>query len=250
MSIRNIKMIIQYVGTKYHGWQVQENAISIQQLLEERLSLILGERIRVIGAGRTDSGVHALGQVANFKTRNLLNIGKIFKGTNSLLPSDIAILEMKDADAQFNARNDAVKKEYCYQVWNAEVISPFLAPFAKHAPYKLEREAMKNAAAIFRGQHDFTSFCSARSEVRDKVRNVYFSACEIEGDMIRYRVVANGFLQHMVRSLVGTLINVGKRRIRKHDIVDILNAKDRRRAGFAAPSKGLFLVRVDYGKRG
>ncbi len=250
MAARNIKMIIQYVGTRYHGWQVQENAISIQQLLEEKLSLILDERIRVIGAGRTDTGVHALAQVANFRTKNVLNIKKIFKGVNSLLPSDIAVLSMRDTDAQFNARKDASRKEYCYQIWNAEIISPFLAPFAKHAPYRLDREAMKDAAGFFHGRHDFTSFCSSRSAVKDKVRNVYFSSCEVAGNMIRYRIVANGFLQHMVRTIVGTLINVGKTRIQKNDIVDILKARDRRQAGFAAPAKGLFLVRVDYERRG
>ncbi|MEW5806316.1 MAG: tRNA pseudouridine(38-40) synthase TruA [Acidobacteriota bacterium] len=244
--LRNIRMILQYVGTKYHGWQIQENAFSIQEIIEEKLSLILNEKVRIIGAGRTDAGVHALAQVANFKTLNQLPIHKIFKGINSLLPEEIAVIDMGEAEMGFNARKDAKKKEYYYQIWNGEVIPPFLAPLAKHIPYKLDQERMSIAAAIFLGEHDFTSFCSSHSNIEDKVRTVYHSGIEVTGAMIKYRIIANGFLQHMVRNIVGTLIEIGKRKHSEREIEEILMARDRRKAGFAAPAKGLFLARVYY----
>jgi tRNA pseudouridine38-40 synthase len=181
MSLRNIKIVLQYMGTNYHGWQIQDNASSVQQVLEEKFSIILNESVRIIGAGRTDAGVHALAQVANFKTANPLDIRKIFRGVNSLLPDDIAILEMDEVDLQFNARKIARKKEYLYQIWNGEIISPFMHPFAKHAPYKLDTAVMKDAARVFLGEHDFSSFCSAKSDIQDKVRTVFLSDIEIEG---------------------------------------------------------------------
>ena len=246
MSLRNIKIVLQYMGTNYHGWQIQDNASSVQQVLEEKFSIILNESVRIIGAGRTDAGVHALAQVANFKTANPLDIRKIFRGVNSLLPDDIAILEMDEVDLQFNARKSARKKEYLYQIWNGEIISPFMHPFAKHAPYKLDTAVMKDAARVFLGEHDFSSFCSAKSDIQDKVRTVFLSDIEIEGLLIKYRIIATGFLHHMVRTIVGTLIDCGKKRISAKDIVGIIDAKDRRRASFAAPARGLFLFRVYY----
>ena len=244
--MRNIRFTLEYVGTRYHGWQIQKNAVTIQQILEEKLNLILGQKMRVIGAGRTDAGVHARGQVAHFKTTNPLPAEKIIKGLNSLLPEDITVQEMREVGLSFHSRKDAKKKEYIYQIWNGEKPSPFLSAFVAHVPSRLHIEAMRKAAKLFKGEHDFTSFSPAKSTISDKVRYVFQSDIEPEGEMIRYRIIANGFIQHMVRTIVGTLINVGKGEIPADKISEIFQGKDRGLAGFAAPAKGLFLKKVYY----
>jgi tRNA pseudouridine38-40 synthase len=244
--MRNIRFTLEYIGTRYHGWQIQENAVTIQQVLEEKLGLILNKKPRVIGAGRTDAGVHALGQVAHFKTPNHLPIEKIFKGLNSLLPEDIAVLEMEEADPAFHSRKDAKKKEYFYQIWNGKRPSPFLSAFVTPVPCRLNIKTMQRAASLFQGKHDFHSFCPAKTTIRNKVRNVFHSEIADEGKMIRYRILADGFLHHMVRTIVGTLIDVGNEKIPLDEIKSIFQGKDRRLAGFMAPAKGLFLKKVYY----
>ncbi len=244
--MRNIRFTLEYVGTRYHGWQIQENAITIQQILEEKLNLILNKKSRVVGAGRTDAGVHALGQVAHFKTNNPLPVERIFKGMNSMLPEDIAVLKMEETNLSFHSRKDAKKKEYFYQIWNGARPSPFLSAFVIHIPTKLNIEAMRRAASFFQGKHDFHSFCPANTTIKDKVRHVFHSGIEEVEEMIRYRIIADGFLHHMVRTIVGTIINVGKEKIPVEKIKDIFQGKDRKLAGFVAPAKGLFLKKVYY----
>ncbi len=239
-------MTLEYVGTHYHGWQIQENAVTIQQVLEEKTGMILNENVRLVGAGRTDSGVHALGQVAHFKTENPLYVKKIFNGLNSLLPWDISILEIQEVDLSFHSRKDAKRKEYFYQIWNGRRLSPFLSPFVVHIPYSLNVEAMKESAKVFQGKHDFTSFSPSKSIVHNKVRNVSHSEIEKDGEMIKYRIIADGFLHHMVRTIVGTIINVGKEKIPAEKIAEIIQGKDRRMAGFVAPARGLFLEKIYY----
>lgn len=244
--MRNIRFTLEYIGKRYHGWQIQENAITIQQILEEKLSLILHAKHRVVGAGRTDAGVHALGQVAHFKTANSLPVERIFSGMNSLLPADIAILDMQEVSFSFHSRKEAKKKEYFYQIWNGKKPSPFLSAYVMHIPYSLDRETMEKAASCFQGKHDFTSFTPAKSAIQNKVRHVFHSEIEEEGEMIRYRIIANGFLHHMVRTIVGTIINVGKGMIPVEQIIEIFQARDRKWAGFVAPAKGLFLKKIFY----
>lgn len=244
--MRNIRFTLEYIGTKYHGWQIQENAVTIQQILEEKLSLILNQKHRVVGAGRTDAGVHALGQVAHFKTTHSLPVERIFKGMNSLLPADITVRDMQEAGSSFHSRKEAKRKEYFYQIWNGGKPSPFLSAFVMHIPYSLDRETMKRAASCFLGEHDFTSFSPAKSSIQNKVRQVFHSDIEEEGEMIRYRIIANGFLHHMVRTIVGTIIDVGKGKITVEQIIEIFQARDRKWAGFVAPAKGLFLNKIFY----
>lgn len=244
--MRNIRLTLEYIGTRYHGWQIQENAITIQQILEEKIGLIFNEKLRIIGAGRTDAGVHALRQVAHFKTGNPLTLEKILKGLNSLLPEDISILKMEEVDLSFHSRKDAKKKEYFYQIWNGECLSPFLSPFVAHIPYRLDRDMMKKAAREFQGEHDFTSFSPSKSTVHDKVRKVFHSEVKEEGEMIRYRIMADGFLHHMVRTIVGTIILAGRGKMPAGKIAEIFQGKDRRLAGFVAPAKGLFLKKIYY----
>ncbi len=244
--MRNIRFTLEYIGTNYHGWQIQKNAVTIQQVLEEKLGHILNKRPRVVGAGRTDAGVHALGQVAHFKTSSPLPVEKIFKGLNSLLPEDIAVLQMKETDPAFHSRKDAKKKEYFYQIWHGCRPSPFVSAFVTHIPCRLNIKTMKRGASLFLGKHDFHSFCPTKSTIRNKVRNILYSEILEEGNLIRYRILADGFLQHMVRTIAGTLIDVGKEKIPIEEIKKIFLGKDRRLAGFVAPAKGLFLKKVYY----
>jgi tRNA pseudouridine38-40 synthase len=240
-------MILAYDGTRYAGWQVQPARETIQGVLEMRLSRMLSERVRVAGAGRTDAGVHARGQVANFLTRCRIPEEGLRRGLNARLPSSIRVLRADEVAAAFHARTDALSKEYRYRLAVGEVLSPFEAPYMTAVRGPLDVEAMRDAARRIAGRHDFTSFCASACRLDDKTRQVMVSEIEGEGERIEYRVSADGFLHHMVRNIVGTLLLVGKGRLKPEEIEGILSARDRRAAGPCAPAQGLSLERVLYG---
>jgi len=244
--MRNIRMTIGYEGTRYAGWQIQPGAPTIQGVLEDRLTRILQEPVRLAGAGRTDAGVHALGQVANFSTECRIPLAGLRSGLNARLPEDIRILETAEAEPGFHARSWARGKEYRYTMVRAEVVSPFEAPRVMLLHGALDVPAMADAATRFEGRHDFTSFCPAATELDDKTRRIFTSRIEEDGDRLTYVVRGEGFLRHMVRTIVGTLVAVGRRRIGAADIASILAARDRRSAGPCAPARGLTLMRVEY----
>ena len=247
MSMRNIRLLIEYNGTNYQGWQVQPKGPTIQGMVEEKLALITGEAVHLIGSGRTDSGVHAFGQVANFKTKSQLNIHSIQKALNSLLPPDIMIRRAEEVEEGFDARKQSKSKVYEYRILNRELRSAFDHEYAWHIPQKLDLEEMRKATRILIGEHDFSSFRSVGSPTRTAIRRVIRAEWKKGQDgFIRFEVEANGFLKQMVRAMVGTLVEVGKGKIDSEEFRKILDSRNRKEAGPTAPAHGLFLKEVKY----
>ena len=245
--MRNIKIILEYDGTRYHGWQRQGDTITIQKVLEESISKITQENIRVIGSGRTDAGVHAISQVANFRTNSNIGVRNLFNGINSVLPWDIVVKELAEVDAAFHARYDTKSKVYLYQIFNGPVRSALYRNCAWFKREPLDMGRMKEAALLLKGTFDFSSFCAANCGIKDHVRTILDIDMEINHqDMIKIFIEANGFLKYMVRNIVGTLVDVGKGKISPAELMGIVEAKDRRRAGITAPAHGLFLKEVRY----
>ena len=244
--LRNIKLIICYDGTAYHGWQMQDNAITIQEELCKAIKQILRHDATVQGCSRTDTGVHANMFCCNFKTENCMPSEKIVYGLNAVLPFDIRILSCEETTEDFNARFDCKGKEYIYKIWNSKVGNPFLNKYALHFPYYLDVEMLNLQAKQFVGEHDFASFCAAGSVVKDTVRTIYDCSVKREGDLITISVKGDGFLYNMVRIIVGTLIYIGNGKLPKDSITDIINSKDRKRAGITAKAHGLYLNEVYY----
>lgn len=245
-SRRNIRLLLAYDGTPYLGWQVQPQGPTVQSVLQAALQRITGEPGVVRGSGRTDAGVHALGQVANFHTRSRIPAGSFVAALNSILPATIAVLRSEEAGPDFDARFSAVGKLYRYRVFHSPVRSPLEQFRSWHFTHPLSLESMSSAALHLIGRNDFSSFqasgCAASSPVRSLTR------CDIArvGEVIVFELEADGFLRHMVRNIVGTLIEVGCGRFSTGDFLAITLARDRRKAGIAAPPHGLYLVRVDY----
>jgi tRNA pseudouridine38-40 synthase len=256
--MRNIKLLIQYDGTCYHGWQSQKQGEStIQSVLEECVIRLTGKG-GLKGAGRTDSGVHALGQVALFRTSSELPIPTIKRALNAMLPGDIRIISVEQADEPFHPRFSAVSKSYLYLIANTDIVSPFLGRYAWQVPQKLNIKAMKMAADGLVGRHDFRAFMGSGSSVKDTIREVTsltvkssnsinFLGFRLSGRFVKIGVEGDGFLRHMVRNIVGTLVEIGKGKIETGSIHDILASGDRRLAGPTTPARGLFLLKVDYG---
>jgi tRNA pseudouridine38-40 synthase len=240
--MRRVKITLAYDGGPFHGWQVQPGLPTIQGTLEEIVAQIEGRPVHVAGSGRTDAGVHALGQVAAFSLDNPIPLPNLCRAVNRLLPAAIRVLSAEEVHASFHPRFDARRKTYEYRIWRREVCSPFEWPYVFHYPYPLEEEKMLRLAAAFAGEHDFTAFAAADdrdAEERSKVRTIFSSALEPAPGRLIYRVCGSGFLKHMVRNLVGTLIEAGR-----GNVADL----DRLPAGSGptAPAKGLFLVGVEY----
>ncbi|OGP72847.1 MAG: tRNA pseudouridine(38-40) synthase TruA [Deltaproteobacteria bacterium RBG_16_50_11] len=245
--MRTIKLTIEYDGTNYQGWQVQPQGSTIQGVIEEKLSVLTGEKVHLIGAGRTDAGAHASGQVAHFKTESSLKVLTVQKALNSLLPSDMVIRKVEEVDENFHARKSSRSKIYEYRVLNETVRSPFQREYAWHIPYPLNWGEMKRATKKLIGQHDFSSFRSAGSSTRTSVRKVVRAEWKGSRDgLIRFEIEANGFLKQMVRAIVGTLVEVGKGKISAAEFQGIIESKDRKEAGPTAPAHGLFLKEVKY----
>jgi tRNA pseudouridine38-40 synthase len=247
-AMRNLKITVAYVGTRYAGWQVQPGRPTIQGLLEDRLALLVGEPIRIAGAGRTDAGVHARGQVASFTTASPIPLDGLRRGLNARLPADIRVVRAEEAATGFHARTDARAKEYRYRMARGEFVSPFDAPYVTEVRGAIDPGAMREAAAAFLGSHDFGSFCPADCRLENKRRAIDRSEVREDGPFLEYLVRGNGFLRHMVRTMVGTLIDVGQGRRPPGAIGRILAARDRRAAGPCAPARGLVLEQVFYGE--
>jgi tRNA pseudouridine38-40 synthase len=255
--MKKIKLLIEYDGTAYHGWQIQKSRPTIQNILEEHILKVTGENSKVTGASRTDAGVHALNQVAAFKTHSMLEPEIIQKALNATLPYDIRISKASEVNDEFHPRYDARKKSYFYIIANERVSSAFLYRYTWIVQQTLNRAFMKKAAPILIGTHDFSSFQGARSNVKNPVREVFslniedlrgidFMSARLKGNFLKIRIEANGFLRHMVRNIVGTLVEVGRGRILSHETQNILESRDRRRAGPTAPAQGLFLEKIIY----
>jgi len=245
--MRNIRLLIEYDGTNYQGWQVQPKGPTIQGILEEKLGLLTGERVHLIGSGRTDSGVHALVQVANFRTQSKMDAGSIQKALNSLLPLDIVIRKVEEIGEGFNSRKNSRSKVYEYRILNRELRSTFHRGYVWHIPQKLNLIEMEKATQGLIGEHDFSSFRSVGSPTRTTIRRVIRAEWKKGSDgLILFEIEANGFLKQMVRAIVGTLIEVGRGKISAKELQKILESQDRKKAGPTAPAQGLFLKEVKY----
>ncbi len=245
--MRNIKLSIQYDGTKYDGWQKQGNTDkTIQGKIETVLSKILNESIEISGSGRTDSGVHAYNQVANFYAKSSITLDELIRKTNISLPNDIVIKSAEIVDESFHSRYNAKGKKYLYRIWNSKCRNPFLDRYCTHYIDKLDITAMKIAAEYLIGEHDFSSFTTQKSKKKSMVRTIYSIDFNVNNELIEIIFFGNGFLYNMVRIISGTLLEVGHGKISPSDANEILNKKDRSFAGYTAPAKGLFLYEVEY----
>ena len=246
-GIRNIKLTLAYEGTHYSGWQRQSEDVTVQAVIEEKIGLMVGDPVTLIASGRTDAGVHALGQVCNFRSGTRIGLEELKKGLNSLLPDDIFIKEAEDVPLEFHSRYDAKGKTYEYRILNREEPDIFKRNFLWHIRYPLDLEGMSGCLAMLEGTHDFSSFRSQGSGNIDPVRTIHRARFTGPGEgRLTIVMEANGFLRHMVRNIVGTLVEVGKGRRHLEDFREILELRDRGMAGVKAPPQGLFLVRVKY----
>lgn len=247
--MRRIKILITYDGTDYHGWQVQPGLATIQGVLEEVISGIEGRPVQVAGSGRTDAGVHALAQVAAFSIENPIPVDNLRRAMNRLLPRDIRVLGVEEAALDFHPRFQARRKTYEYRIYRGEICSPFERRYVYHHPYPLRVEDMIAVAPLLEGEHDFAAF--AASDERDelepsKVRTIFCSRLALEGERLIYRVTGSGFLKHMVRNIVGVLLEVGKGNVDRAGFLARLEPGCEIPSGPAAPARGLFLVGVEY----
>ena len=246
--MRNLKLFISYDGTNYCGWQRQKKRGTIQGRIEEALERLLQEKVKLTGSGRTDSGVHAFSQVANFKTKSNLSLREIKRGLNGLLPKDIRIKNIISAPEKFNSRYNVLSKTYQYIISHQE--SPFLQDYAYFCPTQLNLPAMRKAAKALLGKHDFKAFQAAGSRIKDSVRSIKKLSIRKKkttlANLILIEIEADGFLYKMARNIIGTLLEVGKGKKVPQDIKKILDKKNRKFAGLTAPAKGLYLKEVKY----
>ncbi len=243
--MRRIKITLSYDGGGFHGWQIQPGLPTIQGTLEKILSHMEGDLVHVAGSGRTDAGVHALAQVAAFSIVNPIPVANLQRALNRLLPAAIRVLSVEEVSADFHPRFNAKAKTYEFRILRAEICSPFQWPYVHHYPYPIDVSRMTQLARAFEGTHDYTAFAAADgsdAEIKSKVRTIFSSELKSVGDLLVYSVCGSGFLKHMVRNVVGTLIEAGKGNIEKLDSLP-------ERSGATAPAKGLFLMNVEYSPR-
>jgi tRNA pseudouridine38-40 synthase len=245
-ALRNLRLVVEYDGTDFAGWQRQDGQRTVQGCLEAAVKEMTGEELFVRGAGRTDAGVHAKGQVANFRTAAKIPCGGFLRGLNAHLPPEIAVLELAEAPELFDARLAARGKLYRYQVWNHLVRSPLHARTSWHCRAPLDLHAMREAATVFIGEHDFKAFRAADCERKTTVRLLRQLEIRSQGARVSFDVEGTAFLKNMVRILVGTLVEVGRGKLSRADLLRIQADGDRTQAGMTAPAAGLTLVRVTY----
>lgn len=245
--MRNFKMIVEYDGTAYCGWQRQKNGISIQQTLEEIIQLITCKKVTVIGSGRTDAGVHALNQVANFKSDTRLPAEILFRGINGLLPQDIVLKSLEEVALEFHAQHDARAKVYVYRIYNSRLRPALGYNYFWFIHHYLDLPLMEQAAKYLIGRRDFSCFCATGSHVKDHVRTITDIIIKRdEGGLIEITMEAHGFLKYMVRNIVGTLIEVAQGKRPPDEMKEIIDSRDRNIAGITAPARGLYLKEVKY----
>ena len=245
--LRNLLLTIAYRGDRLHGWQIQENAVTVQEVFQNALYEIIHERPDIKGCSRTDSGVHANRYCVSMKIAHPITNDHLMLAMNRYLPSDVAVLSVEDVPGDFHARYSCKGKEYIYQVWNSRVRNPFLQDRALHYRYDMDVGMLDREAQAFVGAHDFTSFCTLdKREKGDFVRTVRYFRVERDGALVTFTVAADGFLYNMVRIMVGTLLAVNQGRIPKGSIADIISAENRKAAGPTAPACGLYLNKVFY----
>jgi tRNA pseudouridine38-40 synthase len=248
--MRNLKLVLSYDGTEFSGWQVQPEAATVQGALALAIGRVTGENILPQGSGRTDAGVHALGQVASFGTQSPIPPENLVIALNDILPGAIRVLEATEVPGEFHARKSARSKTYRYRMYRGAICSPFITRYVWHYPYPLDEDQMQEVAGMIVGERDFTSFAAVDPErgreEMSNVRQIFSSSWERQSDEFVYTVHGNGFLHHMVRNLVGTFVLAGKGALKASDLTRILEARSRSAAGATAPASGLCLVNVEY----
>lgn len=252
--MRNIAVHLAFDGTRYHGWQVQRNAVTVQQTFQDAVEKIFGSRLPVTGCSRTDAGVHAYDYVCGFHTSSLIECDAIARALNSMLPHDIAVTSCVEMPQNFHPRYFAEGKEYVYKIWNAPYCDPFTRAYAFHCKKRIDSEKLNAAAKYYRGTHDFAAFCSSgaanshrpEEPEGDTVRTVFDAEVTRKGDMVEFRVSGDGFLYNMVRIMTGTLLFVAQGKLSCEDIKSVIESRDRGKAGPTAPAHGLYLNRVFY----
>ena len=244
--MRNIALRLRYDGSRYHGWQVQKNAITVAQTMEEALAKVCGERVKLTGCGRTDAGVHALRYCANFHSSCTVPVDRLPLAVNSRLPDDIAVVDAVEVPDDFNAIGSCVKKEYVYKILNSRIPDPFLADRVCFYPQRLDISLMQAAARAFEGTHDFKAVRSEGTQTKTTVRTVYWCRAEKDGDLITVSICANGFLYNMCRAMVGTMVYASYGKLVPEEIPALLEKRDRRLTGPTMPPQGLYLNRVWY----
>lgn len=244
--MRNIALRLKYDGSRYHGWQVQKNDITVCQTMEEALEKVCGHPVKLVGCGRTDAGVHALRYCANFKSDCRIPLDRLPLAVNSRLPGDIAVVAAAEAPEDFNAIGSCIKKEYIYKIHNSNIRDPFWEKRVCFYPQHLDMELMQAAAKAFEGTHDFRAVRSEGTQTKTTVRTVYWCRAEKEGDIITVSICANGFLYNMCRAMVGTMVYASYGKLLPEEIPLLLEKGDRRLTGPTMPPQGLYLNRVWY----
>ncbi len=242
--MNNYKLIIQYDGTEYAGWQIQKNAPTIQQKISDVLEILLKEKVNLIGSGRTDAGVHALGQTANFRTDNEIDLYKFKHSLNAILPADISIIEMEKAEPDFHSRFDAKKRSYIYFI--SKLKSPFYQRYSYFYPNNIDCGRLNELTKTFLGRKDFTSFARKSTEPENKTCNIYDAHWKETNGLVIFKIEADRFLHGMVRTITGTLLKASKENLGNNFLEEVLNSANREAAGEAVPAKGLFLFKVKY----
>ncbi len=244
--MRNIALRLMYVGTAYHGWQVQKNAVSVAETLERSLALVVGHPVKCTGAGRTDAGVHAETYVANFRTSSRIPCDRLPLAVNTRLPDDIVVVEAVQVSEDFNAIGSCLRKEYTYRIYNSRIRNAFYVDRAWFYPKHLDETVMQRAASHFVGTHDFKAVQSVGTQVRSTVRTVHYFSIARSGDLIECRVCANGFLYNMVRAMVGTCVYAAEGKFSPDAVPGILDGRSRTAAGPTVPPGGLYMTKLWY----
>jgi len=244
--MKNIKLIIEYDGTQYAGWQIQKNALAIQEVIETSIAKLTGEKVEIIGASRTDAGVHAIGYTANFKTESSIPPEKFADALNTKLPRDIVILTSEEVPLEFHSRYDSIGKNYCYTVVNRMQPPAVGRNYCYHMKFSLNVDIMREACKYFLGTKDFSALKNMGSKTQTSIRTITDLRIDHQGDIIKIYCSADGFLYNMMRIIVGVLIQVGFGRFKPEEVESIILSRDRKRAGTAVPASGLCLMEVFY----
>ena len=244
--MRNLKLTLAYDGTEFHGWQIQPQLRTVQGELGQALQKLFNHEVNITGSGRTDAGVHAHGQVANVQTIRSMDTDAVLRGANALLPDEIRVLSVEEVSPDFHARRSARSKTYEYHVWRNPVASPFHCRYVYACRYPLDENAMDRGTKYFLGTHDFTSFCAAATEIENRTRTIFEASWECLDPAWIFRIRGSGFLQYMVRTITGTLLEIGRGRLQPEQLLEIFEARDRRLAGPSLPPNGLHLTEVEY----
>lgn len=244
--MKNLLLTIRYDGSSYHGWQVQKNAITVQEVFQNAVEKVFRNRLDVTGCSRTDTGVHANMYCLTLKTdMNISNDGVVL-ALNSNLPDDIAVIACKQAEDDFHPRYSCKSKEYIYKLYNGRIRDPFYSKYAYHYRYGIDADYLNKEAKAFIGMYDYSGFCSSKSDVEYTVRTVKNFEVYRNGDMVYFKVEADGFLYNMVRIMVGTLLFISEGKIKEGELIEVIKSKDRKRAGKTAPPQGLYLNKINY----